>query len=231
MSAKNKKLQKGPSWFEVGLGAFLSILLGLALGAAYLVSKPVAKVAAIPKDAPAGAVYYLEGETEFNKSADVAALRKSFVDGESVSVTEGELNALIGDLFPSATPAAPDASKPADKPPADQKLITPGLLNARIRDGKVQFANPIGYNILGITGTIVVQASGTFSRHGSTFAFDPEVFYVGGCPMQRLLFLRGWVQGKLLFAQQVPDDLAAAWSKLADVSVDGSTLRLKGPQG
>jgi hypothetical protein len=34
---------------------------------------------------------------------------------------------------------------------------------------------------------------------------------------------------KLLFSQPAPDDLAAAWSKLSDVSIEGSTLRLKAP--
>ena len=48
--------------------------------------------------------------------------------------------------------------------------------------------------------------------------------------MQRLLFIKDWALGKLLFAQPVPDDLAAAWSKLVDVSVEGTGLRLKGPQ-
>jgi hypothetical protein len=38
------------------------------------------------------------------------------------------------------------------------------------------------------------------------------------------------VQNKLLFAQPVPADLAAAWSKLVDVSIDSAGLVLKGPQ-
>jgi len=52
---------------------------------------------------------------------------------------------------------------------------------------------------------------------------------VGGCPMQRMLFFRGLILRKLLFGQPAPDDLAAAWSKLVDVSIDGSKLKLKAP--
>jgi hypothetical protein len=49
--------------------------------------------------------------------------------------------------------------------------------------------------------------------------------------MQRFLVLRDWAQGKLLFSRPIPDDLATAWSKLVDVSIDSSGLQLKGPQG
>ena len=232
MSAKRGKKAKGPSWLEVGLGAFLSIILGVVIGVAFLVLKPVSKVTAIPKDAPASAVYYIEGARDFNKTTEVEKIRKSFLAGGSVSVTEGELNVILGDATsppaPAADAAAPAAAKP---PPAPAKLFAPGPLNARIHDGKVQFGDTATISAFGIDLSVIVQATGTFSKHGSSFAFAPETFYVGGCPMQRLLFIRDWALGKLLFAQPVPDDLAAAWSKLVDVSVDSTGLQLKGPQG
>jgi hypothetical protein len=230
MSARRKKQQKGPSWFEVGFGAFMSIILGVALGAAYLVNKPVTKVTAIPKDAQAGAVYYIEGERDFNKGPDVDELQKTFLAGGSVSISEGELNLFLGDV--GKTAASGDTQKPADKAPAAPPgIVTPGTLNARIKDGKIQFASTVTITVLTVSVPLIVQATGTFSKHGSTFGFDPESFYVGGCPMQRFLFLRDWVEGKLLFAQPVPADLAAAWSKLVDVTIDSSGLQLKGPQG
>ena len=82
MISKVKKAQKGPSWIEVGLGAALSVILGVVLGAAYLVTKPVQTVKDIPKDAPSGAVYYIEGVRDFNKAAVVEEKRKSLTDGE-----------------------------------------------------------------------------------------------------------------------------------------------------
>jgi hypothetical protein len=227
MSAK-KKLAKGPSWFEVGLGAFLSIVLGTALGAAYLVFKPVSKVTAIPKDAPSGAIYYIEGQHDFSNASASEDLRKSFVAGETVTVPEGILNGFLGDLGKPATAAADPSAKPAAAPPP--KPFDTSALNARMHDGKIQFADTVTVNVLGVSMSVIVQETGTFSKHGSTFAFDPETFYVGGCPMQRFLFLRDYVQNKLLFAQPVPADLAAAWSKLVDVSIDSAGLVLKGPQ-
>jgi hypothetical protein len=225
MSAK-KKVQKGPSWLEVGLGAFLSVVLGVILGAAYMVAKPVVKVAALPKEPAAGTLYYIEGSRDFSKDAMVKEKRKSFVDGESVSLTEGELNLLLGSLSAPDGSAAP---KPSDKP--SEKPIEISALNGRLHDGRIQLSDVISYNILSVTGTIVVQADGTLTRHGAAFVFDPDQVYVGGCPVQRFLFLRGWIESKLLFPRPAPDDVAAAWSKLLDVTIEGSTLHLKGPQG
>jgi hypothetical protein len=227
MSAK-KKLAKGPSWVEVGLGAFLSIVLGTALGAAYLILKPVSKVTAIPKDAPSGAIYYIEGQHDFSNASASEDLRKSFVAGETVTVPEGILNGFLSDLGKPATAAADPSGKPAAAPPP--KLFDTSALNARMYDGKIQFADTVTVNVLGVSMSVIVQETGTFSKHGATFGFDPDTFYVGGCPMQRFLFLRDYVQNKLLFAQPVPADLAAAWSKLTDVSVSGAGLVLKGPQ-
>jgi hypothetical protein len=229
MLKKNNLKQKGPSWFEVGLGAFLSVILGIALGAAYLVAKPVGKVTAIPKDAPAGAVYYIEGATDLNRST-LGAKRKSFTGGESVVVDEGELNAFFASLKPAV--AAPPAPKPGDKnpPPApDAKTFDTSALNARIREGRIQFGDTVSFNVFGISGSFVVQSVGTFVKRGPIFEFDPDTFMVGGCPMERLIFIRGWVMKQLLFNHPEPDDVASAWGRLVDVSIDGNKLRLKMP--
>jgi hypothetical protein len=228
MSAKRKKNVKGPSWLEVGLGAFLSIILGTALGAAFLVFKPVSKVTAIPKDPPSGAIYYIEGKQDFSRDSSADDIKKSFLAGQTVTVNEGMLNGFLADLGKPSTPAATDASKPAAPPPP--KPFDTSALNARMFEGKIQFADTVTINVLGVTLSVIVQETGTFSKHGSTFGFDADTFYVGGCPMQRFIFLRGYVQNKLLFNQPVPDDLAAAWSKLVDVQIDSSGLVLKGPQ-
>ncbi len=226
MMTKVKKAQKGPSWLEVGLGAALSVVLGVALGAVYLITKPVQTVKEIPKDAPADAVYYIEGVRDFNKSVVIEEKRKSLAAGETIAVEEGEANAFIGSLSKPSSPSA----KPGDKaPPADAKLLDPGTLNIRIRGGKIQFAVPVAYNILTLTGSVIVQASGEFVRSGSSFEFVPERITAGGCPLVRLPILKDYIVRKFLFAMPVPEDIAAAWPKLADVTIEGSTLRLKMP--
>jgi hypothetical protein len=230
MSAKKK--DKVPSWIEVGLGALLSVVLGVALGAVYLVFKPVLKVKEIPKDPPSGAVYYIEGSRNSSRASDAEALRKSFAAGESVSIDEGELNMLLSAFGkPDAAPAAPGA-KPGDKdkaPPPEAKALDVGTLNARIHGGKIQLADTASFNVFTVTGSVIVQASGTFEKNGSTYEFEPESFYVGGCPLQRFPVVRTWIMKKLLFPNPPPADIAAAWPKLAGVSIDGSTLKLRMP--
>jgi hypothetical protein len=230
MLKKVKKSQSGPSWFEVILGAVLSAALGVVLGAAYMINKPVVKVASTPKDAAAGAVYLIEGTKSLNSSG-VNEKRRAFVGGQSIEVDEGEVNSFLSGLAKPSSPP-PAAAKPGDKspPPApEQKIVDLSSLNALIRNGRIQFSDTATVTLLGVSVPIIVQASGTFAKSGSQFEFDPDTIYVGGCPMQRMLFVRGWILKKLLFAQPLPSDVAAAWSKLADVSIDGSKLRLKAP--
>jgi hypothetical protein len=228
MLKKVKKSQKGPSWFEVGLAAALSVALGVVLGIAYLADKPVTKVTSIPKDPPSGAIFYIEGAKSLNM-ADVSEKRHSFVNGETIDVDEGELNGFLQSIWkgPASAPAPKPGDKGAPPPPPDQKLLEVGALNARIRDQKVQFGDTATINVLGMSVPVIVQATGVFVRGGSGFEFDPDTLLVGGCPMQRMLFLRGMIMRKLLFTETPPDDVAAAWSKLADVSVNGTKLHLR----
>jgi len=233
MSAR-RKVQKGPSWLEVGLGAFLAVLLGIVLGAAYLVERPVAKVTTIPKDAPTDAIFYIEGSRD--SSGVVEQKRKEFVDGQTVSVSEGELNGFISSYskVSAPPPPPPPAAKPGDKaappaPSADLKMLDVGLLNARITGGKLQLGTSVTVNLFGFSNSVFVQATGTFSRHGSGFEFDPERFYIGGCPMMRLLFVKDYTLKKLLYAQPPPADVVASWAKLSDVSISGTSMTLKMP--
>jgi len=226
---KNKKEKAGPGWAEVILGAALAVLLGVVLGAGLLISKPVNKVTAIPKDAAAGAVFYIEGQRDMSKAEGDEKLR-TFVGGESVDVQEGELNALVASVAKASGAPPPKPGDKAPPPPApDAKMIDATPPNVRISDGKITFADTVTVNVLGVTSAIIVQATGTFTRGSSGFEFDPETIYVGGCPVQRLLLIRSWIMKKLLFTVAVPGDIAAAWSKLVDVSIDGSKLRLKAP--
>ena len=71
-------------------------------------------------------------------------------------------------------------------------------------------------------GSLPVMVGVTF------FAYEPAEIFVGACPLHRVPFLFGYAREKLL-AQKIPDDVATPWAKLASVTVEEKTLRLKMP--
>jgi hypothetical protein len=140
MSYKLRK-KKGAELVRGGPRApFLSVVLGIVLGAAYLVTKPVKKVTEIPKDAPAGAVYYIEGTRTSNKTPDVETKRRPSCRGSPSTVDEGELNILGGRSGQAAPPLRrPSPATSLRLPPLPRSTTRP--LNVRIHDGKIQFAD------------------------------------------------------------------------------------------
>ncbi|HMD60807.1 MAG TPA: hypothetical protein VKG78_05230 [Opitutaceae bacterium] len=229
MSAKIPGLERSPSWFEVSLGALLSVALGIVLGALYLALKPVKKLGEAPKDALSSTVTYVDGVRGYYTSAAVDAKRKAFVAGKSVTVDEAELNVLFsGPVKPPPAPLPPNTLVQPPPPPAPKEYDKTAL-NVRISDGRIQFASTYSFNEYGISEIVVVQTRGGFARNGPTFEYVPDAFYVGCCPLQRIPYVREWLLKKLLFTDPVPDDIAAAWSRLSDVTIEGSKLRLRMP--
>jgi hypothetical protein len=240
MSAKNIRGAHEPSWTEVTLGAVLSVALGAVIGAVLLVMRPVSTVKEPPKEADrvAGTVYYVEGSRDSGKARQAPAKRKQFAQGATVAVTEDEINSFIAPPPPPAPAAKPKSSEkakagdkaaPAAAAPSGD-LLTPGSPNFRIREGVVQIAVPVTVSLFGlIEQKVLVVARGAFAKKGDTFAFDSNTLYVGSCPMQRLPFAAGFVEKKVLGALAVPEDIAAAWPKLADVKAEGNTLTLAMP--
>ena len=247
MSAKKADMSAHePGWAEVILGAVLSVILGVVLGVVVMAIKPLAAVRELPKEPVAGTIYYIQGSHETKKATQAAAKRKTFAAGGSVVVTEDEINSFLppppplstakpkaGEKKAAPTPAAP---KVADKGKAPEKgapaaaassdLMSTGGANFHIHDGLVQIAVPVTFNLLGLEQHVTVLADGNFVKKDSGFVFKADTLYLGSCPMQRLPFAAGFVASKFLASQPIPDDIAAAWPKVADVAVDGSSLKL-----
>lgn len=223
----------GPGWGEVILGAVLSLVLGVVIGAALLVIRPVVTVKELPKEADrdATAVYYVEGSRDTAKAKQALAKRKAFVEGQSVSVIEDEINSLVT-VAPAPAAVAPKAGEkkdekaPAPAPAASSDTLALGAANVRIRDGVMQVGVPVTLNVLGLSQKIVLQARGNFEKQGDVFVFHPAQLYLGSCPVQRLPFVAGFVQKKFLAAQAIPEDIATAWHKLTGVAIEGNTLKL-----
>lgn len=215
----NKKMERelhGPSWTEVILGAALSLLLGVVLGAGLLVFRPATTVKELPKEPDPDTVYFVTGSSEAGKARQAQTKQKAFLAGGSVVLTEDEVNALTS---PKAGPA------PA---PSDQ-TIAAGSPNFRIRGSVLQVGVPVKLSVFGLQHEVLVQARGAFAQQGDTFVFAPNEFYVGSCPVQRLPAVQGLITKRLLAAVPVSAELTAAWHQLSEVAVEGSTLRLSMP--
>jgi hypothetical protein len=230
MSTKISRAARGPSWLEVILGAVLSLILGVMLGAVLLALRPVVAVKEGFKEAERDPklVYYVQGARDGGRAGPAAAKRKAFVEGKSVSVSEEELNALVATV-PPANSGAAKPTEPGKAPSADDATFAPGALNFRIQNGALQVALPMTVNALGLSHKLIVQAHGGFVKKGGLFVYEPHTFYVGSCPVQKLPFLVGYFQRKFLSAQSIPDDVSASWSKLANVAIEGRTLKLTMP--
>lgn len=231
MSKKIDRATHGPSWTEVILGAALSFLLGVVLGAVLLIARPVTQVQEMPKpeDRVRGTVYYIEG-VQGNARAAVAK-RATFIQGQTITATESEINALIAPPPPPPAPTkAGAAPAPATPPaPAGAGVLAPGAPNVRIREGIMQVAAPVNLNVLGLTRKVVAQARGQFVKDGDMFVYAPDEIYFGSCPVHRLPLLSGLVKSKMLSQHPIPDDVMATWRKLANVQIEGNALKLTAP--
>lgn len=220
MSARAAKAHS-PSWTEVFIGAALSVVIGALLGAAYLVLQPVVTLKGPPKEGEVkrGAITYQPGGLGGYSSRDLAVKQQSLARGGSVSLTEGDVNAIVA-------PAAARAAKSAD---AAGGVVKAGAPNFRIHDGRLQIGVPLELNVLGFERTVIAQVRGTFVRQGDHFALDPAEFYLGGCALHRLPVVGALVYRRMLAAAAIPPEAAATWARLSDVTVEGTTLRLTMP--
>ncbi|HTX66752.1 MAG TPA: hypothetical protein VMD31_13340 [Opitutaceae bacterium] len=233
VSRKIEKDKYGPGWGEVIFGAVLSLVLGAALALGYLVVKPVVPVDRLPKEPAAGTVYYVAGSNKTDSGKQWMRKKELLTEGSSVTVNEDDLNAWIADETAPPAPAAPaPGQKPAAKPAAGSaSLIELGTPNFRIHDGLLQIGSKGTLNIdaWGVKQAIFVQVAGRFEKHSGGFVFAPDEFYIGSCPLHRVPGLGGFVLDRLLAKVKAPDDIAAAWKKLADVSIEGKELKLTMP--
>ena len=250
MNRRIYRAARGPSWAEVILGAALSVALGVVLGALFLAFRPVVAVKELPPEGErvAGAVYLLEGSRDPGKARLATSKKKAFIEGQSVTLTEDELNVLAGPA-PAPRPVAANAVKgapanakapapkapvPATAPKAGAAPETPvdtfarGTPVFRLREDDVQIAVPITVNALGLGSIVVVRTNGQFTKQGEAFAYESGEMYVGSLPVHRVPFLAAYAREQF-YAQPVPDEVATAWKKLAKVAVVGSSLQLTMP--
>ncbi len=215
-SSKIDRARYGPGWGEVVFGALLSVVLGVVLCAVWLVLKPVPTVTEAPRKPEPGTVYYIRGSADSDLGKAWLRKRHAFLDGQSIGLTEDELNMAV------ATPMERPKTEPGRE---DEVGLTPGVINFHVARGKLQVALPVKVAFFG--RTVIVQASGDFERRGGFFQFVPTELYVGSCPVERLPVIRSLVLKRIYAAQDIPDELVAAWDKLSEVRIEGRVLKLE----
>ena len=154
--------------------------------------------------------------------------------GKSVVVSEDELNTAVGALAAPAVKPSTPAKPPVDpKKPEEAVGLMPtlvaGALNFRIRDNAMQISVPVSVTALSLGATVLVQSTGGFVQDGDHFAYKPDTLLVGSLPVQRIPFLSSYVMSKFFTAESVRADIAGAWQRLANVTVEGAQLKLQAP--
>lgn len=248
MSSRLSRHTRGPSWAEVILGATLSVALGVVLGAVFMAFQPIEIVKELPPEAErkAGVVYHIDGSRDTNKARLATTKKKAFLEGQSVTLTEDELNVLAGPApAPRPAPAAAAAAKgapapkaPAPKSPAPaQKAGAPeaevdalvvGTPNFRLREGDVQISVPLTVNALGLGSIVTVKTHGQFVKKDDAFRYEVGDMYVGSLPVHRVPFLSAYARDQFV-SHPVPEDVLTAWKKVAKVTVAAGTLQLTMP--
>jgi hypothetical protein len=244
MAGKLEKALYGPSMLEVILGAILGFIAGILVAAIYLVFKPVTVVKEMPKEAARGVVYYIAGLEGKARSAAWKDKEKLFQSGKTVQLVEEELNAWAENVtLPTQAPVAPPKpAKPAtpaakaDKPPAaptgpePDGYIIPGKPNFRIVGDKLQMSTKCTLNWYGLMTDVTVQTTGVFRRDGDFLVFSPETVYLGSCPLHFLPVVGGALVSHIEDKEKVSDEFRAAWQKLNDAPIAGTSLKLVASQ-
>ncbi len=226
--ASNKKIERalhGPGPFEIILSILLSLVLGVLLAALHLIFKPVEVVKKTEDAVEVKNVYFVEGAVNSSKARQWTRKRQMLTEGAAVDVvfSEEELNAWMASAAPK--PAAPAAGAAAAQP----AMIQPESINFRIQEGVLQVGLLGKLSAMGYERGLIVQARGTFAPGTEGFVFVPAEFYIGSLPAHVLPGLTDFLMKRLGGAQELPEDIKAAWKKLTLVAVEGNTLRLTLP--
>ena len=214
MSASSAR--NAPSTLEIVLGSILSVILGVFLASVFLACRPMKVVNEIPKEPEEGVVYFLEGSKDYEASRRWAFKHDVFVKGQSVQVTEGELNFWGTSVYPPV---------PKDKP--SDATFSFGTPQFHIQDDELKIGTLCTFNFFGLfRHQFPVQVAGGFVKNGDHYAFKPREVVVGALPAQRLGPIGTLIYRQVVNAFVPPEDVAAAWNKLTDVHVEGNELIL-----
>jgi hypothetical protein len=217
--SKIDRAKYGPSLTEVTLGAVLSLLLGGAMAAAYLVTLPVETVRELPEEPVRGQVYYIEGSRQAPSQAQVLRKRQVLMAGEGgeIALNEAELNALV-------------ASTQAGGAGEGGGVFKTQGFNFRVREDRLQIAVPGSLELFGLySQNLIVQTRGDFVARAGSHRYVADELLIGSLPAHRIPGLSTLLLLRLWKAWAMPEELTAAWGRLREVKVVGDQLVLTLP--
>lgn len=224
MAFSRKKEKRGRVVTLKIIGALCGIAVGVVIAAVWLVFKPVAIADAPPKDeggehAP-HSVTYVRGRESPVSPSRWRARQRAFLrsDPRGVELREQDLNRWFATEF-----AGTDRATKWD---AISSEFSPGLPLFRFDGDVVEVGTVNKLNLMdSIETSLVVQAKGSFERHGKRFLYVPKELLIGSCPVPTG-FLRGLLFNAFAGGFALPDPTAEAWATINDITVEQSRMKL-----
>lgn len=203
--------QDSTSVFGLFVKSVLTVLVGYALGAAYLVSLPVEEVAVIPKDEDfkPGVMYFIKGQT--SGSAWTAKRGKLLAPGEEVFLREADVNHWARSL---------------KTPELDEEALASLVSSVpvfNIQDNRVEATSKSTLMALGFKTEVLVHAEGRFAA-GASPVFIPRDLSIGSWRLP--VGLKDVVWKRLCALYPLDDTSRELWSNVAGASVEDDQLHL-----
>jgi hypothetical protein len=165
-------------------------------------------------------VWFMSSTEAGKKATEKAAKAQAEAAAAKVAAAKAAPKAQPGKPVPAGTVAP----LPEEQAPTD--LITPSVINFRIRDGVVQVGLPTTVSALGYTFPVVSQTRGTLQKEGDMYVFVPETIMIGSLPLHRFPNATEYVMQKVMASDSLPAELMAAWKKVKNVTVEGNAIKL-----
>ncbi len=199
----------------------LGVFLGISTAAGTLILEPVRVARKAPSEEDKkGEIYYIAGSRIGSKGAKWLFKKQALVEGRvgELSLVEEELNQWMSSSY--------ESRRSRLELPAIKMEIRAELPVFRIANGMFQVGMPVEYSSFGKRWKIYTQVQGSFEKEGDVFAFVPQRFYVGSCPIPNAQGISRSFFYRYKNSFEIPEDLQHAWANLADVRIEGNTLLL-----
>ena len=100
------------------------------------------------------------------------------------------------------------------------KLTAP---NFRISDGELQLSAKMDISVMGKSGSIICQSTGSFYNMGGSYTYRANTGFLGSCPIPTIADLPNRIYnlfGRGFLESEASDELSGPWNQLNNVLVE-----------